>query len=60
METQMQLTKADKKVAQKRMDEFLSDVRAIMYAQGLPSFLMGISQISDKLARGSNDTIHHG
>ena len=60
MENQTQLTKADKKVAQKRMDEFLSDVRAIMYAQGLPSFLMGISQVSDKLARGANDTIHHG
>ena len=60
MKNQTHLTEADKKVAKKRMDGFLSDVRAIMYAQGLPSFLIGISQVSDKLARGANDTIHHG
>ena len=60
MENQKHLTEEDKKVAKKRMDGFLSDVRAIMYAQGLPSFLMGISQVSDKLARGANGTIHHG
>lgn len=50
----------ERKIAKERMDGFLKDVRAIMYAQGLPSFLMGLSQVSDKLARGDGDTIHRG
>ena len=55
-----ELTPQERKIAKERMDGFLKDVRAIMYAQGLPSFLMGLSQVSDKLARGDGDTIHRG
>ncbi len=55
-----ELTQEDKKIAKERMDGFLKDNRAIMYAQGLPSILLGLSQVSDKLARSDDNTINHG
>lgn len=57
---QSELSRENSIIAKKKMNSFLNDVRTIMYAQGLPSILLGVSQVSDKLAREKNDAIHYG